>query len=212
LGAHARTRAPPGAERTASGRTRSPGSSRPNGADSRDTPARHRPAGAASDGRLAVDLLDVSSRGPEDLLAVGVPVYAAVALSAFDRDRRRRWGDLLGPARTALILDVPLSAHFDAWLRNPDAMFRYVFMRTEARGRVVPFLLGTIEIAGVPSHLLVRVLSPPAVRSFHAAFHELADAGQQLVEDGSFLEQHAALLDIVLGHMALEECVFPGYG
>lgn len=171
-----------------------------------------RHAGMETDGGLAVDLLDVGCRTPDDLRAVGVPVYAAVAISAFDQERRRRWGDFLDPAHAALILDVPLSAHFGVWLRNPDAVLRYAFLRTEAHGRIVPFLLATIDIVGTTSHLLVRALSPPAVRTFHAAFDELADTGLGLVEDPSFIERHDELLEIILGHVALEERVFPGFG
>ncbi|HTZ06574.1 MAG TPA: hypothetical protein VMB53_12620 [Gaiellaceae bacterium] len=160
-----------------------------------------------ADGTTPVELLTID--GPEQLKGVEVPVFAAVPLSLFTRELREHWGDYLSVERAAVIADVALGPLLELWLSQPGSRFRYAFIRTEPAGRVLPFLIGAVEVSGVAAtHLLLKPLSPPAVRKLKAAFDELDPENSQLVADHELLADFEPLAQIVIAHIALEEVRF----
>jgi len=70
-------------------------------------------------------------------------------------------------------------------------------------------LVGAVEASGVAtSHLLLKPLSPPAVRKLKAAFNEIDPDNDQLVADPELLAHFEPLAQIALAHVALEEVRF----
>ncbi|MFD9735221.1 hypothetical protein [Umezawaea sp. NPDC059074] len=146
--------------------------------------------------RQATDLAEV--HGSE------LPVVAVVPCSLLDHPAAAGWR----PARTALLLDLPLTEHLDLWLDVAESRFTYTFLRVESFGRVVPFLVGMIEQDGHALPLMLRPLSHAGVGVHQAALAELYPPGGQVVADPSFLEAHDEVLGLVLAHLAGEEVRF----
>jgi len=160
-----------------------------------------------ADGTTRVELRAVD--GPEQLAEVGVPVFAAVPLSLLTREARELWGEYLDVRHAAAIVDVALGPLLELWLAHPGSRFRYAFIRTEPAGRVLPMLLAVVDAAGIQTtHLVVKPMSPPAIRKLKAAFDELDPDGRQLAADPSLVEDFEPLAQIVLAHIALEEVRF----
>ncbi|WP_033443433.1 hypothetical protein [Saccharothrix sp. NRRL B-16314] len=154
------------------------------------------------DGRHVVEL-----RRATDLAEVHrseVPVIAVVPCTLLDHPAAAGWR----PARTALLLDLPLTEHLDLWLDAPGSRFRYTFLRTESFGRVVPFLVGSVEHDGHTLPLMLRPLSHAGVRVHQAALAELYPPGGKVVADHTFLGAYENLLGPVLAHLAGEEVRF----
>ena len=159
-------------------------------------------------GEFRVSLLDVADQPPSALLREDVPTYSIVDLSRFDTELVRRWDGLISSQRTALVIDVPLAENLPVWLANEDATLRYAFIRTQPQGRIVTFLLATISLPDVHSHLMLRAMSPATVRVLRAAFDELSQQGMQITQDNTVVERYEPMLGIVLAHLAIEERVF----
>ncbi|MFD9522145.1 hypothetical protein [Streptomyces sp. NPDC059979] len=154
-----------------------------------------------------VELLELP--GPEALPDPALPVFAVAPLSLLAEPHLAPWLRGAWPRTTALLLDVPLAPHLDLWLSPPDARFHHVFLRIESFGRVVPFLVATVETSDDSlSALLIRPLSHAGVRVHKAAFSETYADGPALVEDAAFLAERQELLTLSLAHLAGEEIRF----
>jgi hypothetical protein len=164
---------------------------------------------ALDDGRRVVELLPVPAEAHRQYLALAVPLVTVVPMSLLAQPDWAGW--MSGPSlhRAVLLADVPLAPYLAAWLSQPDSRFRHVFLRIESFGRVVPFLVATVEMGGATAWpLLVRPLSHAGVGVHQAAFDELLP---EPARDGGFLDEQRELLEMSLAHLAGEEVVFgPG--
>ncbi len=105
------------------------------------------------DGRLLVELMDVTDTFPVDPANAPAPVVACVAMSALTSPLAQRFWRYLDARTSSVLVDLPLGVHLDIWLDRPGARFRYVIMRTEAQERVVPMLIAVVDGGDAQSHL-----------------------------------------------------------
>lgn len=164
------------------------------------------------DGRLLVELMDVTDTFPVDPANAPAPVMACVAMSALTSPLAHRFRRYLDARTSSVLVDLPLGVHLDIWLDRPGATFRYVIMRTEAQERVVPMLIAVVDGGDAQSHLLLRPLSHAAVGIHRAAFAELDPSETAIVWDPGVLDLHPELLGLSLSHIVGEEVVFPPLG
>lgn len=160
------------------------------------------------DGGRTVELLRLS--GPDDLPDDGAaPVVTVVPMSLMQTPMAAPWTRDERLRACTLLVDVPIAQHLQLWLSRPGATFRHVFLRIESFGQVVPFLAGVITHPDTAeSPVLLRPLSHAGVRVHKAAFAEMYAGDGSLVEDGSFLDDHRAQIELSLAHLAGEEVVF----
>lgn len=164
-----------------------------------------------SDGKRTVELLRLA--GPDDLPSgAGVPTVTVVPMSLMRTPAAAPWTRSERLHACTLLVDVPIGQHLQLWLSRLGSTFRHVFLRIESFGRVVPFLVGVVMYPDTAeSPVLVRPLSHAGVRVHKAAFAETFSGDGSLVEDGSFLDDHRAQVELSLAHLAGEEVVFgPG--
>jgi hypothetical protein len=165
-----------------------------------------------ADGRRVVELLPIAAEKLPDLDSLTVPVVTVVPMSLLSVPLWRRWaqGSVLRSA--AMLVDVALAAYLDEWTSQPDTCFRYAFLRIESFGRVVPFLVSTVETAGATAWpLLLRPLSHAGVGVHQAALRERDPARRTLIQDDGILEAKRDLIELCLAHLAGEEVTFgPG--
>ncbi len=161
---------------------------------------------ALDDGRREVELLPVAPEAAPSFLALDTPLVTVLPMSLLADPVWAGWTSGAALRRAVLLVDVPLSPYLSSWLSRPDCRFRHVFLRIESVGRVVPFLVATVEFGGSGAWpLIVRPLSHAGVRVHKAAFDELLPDPAQ---DGGFLEARQELLEWSLAHLAGEEVVF----
>lgn len=158
-------------------------------------------------GRLEIELLDVTTTMPPRSQSPA-PVVTVAALSLLQSPLATRFAEYLHPELSLLLLDLPLGRHLELWLAQAGSRFRYAFVRTEARGLVVPLLVGVFQSGEARSHLMIRPLSHAAVGIFRAAFEELDIAGEQIVADPDVLQLQPELLHLGLSHLVGEEIQF----
>ncbi len=162
------------------------------------------------DGSPTVELLDLSDRDPATLDG-DLPVRGLVAMSVLGGATTGPWAGHLGPATTAVLLDRPLGAHLDLWLRDEGARFRHCLILTESFGRRLPVLVARLDVAGAGhTHGLVRPLSDAGARTHRAALEELGATDPRIVTDPTLLEDLRHVLPLVLAHLAGEQTHFPG--
>jgi hypothetical protein len=164
---------------------------------------------ALDDGRREVQLLPVAAQDSGRFLALEPPLVTVMPMSLLAEPAWAGWTSDAALRRAVLLADVPLAPYLRAWLSRPESRFRHVFLRIESFGRVVPFLVATVEFGGVAAWPpIVRPLSHAGVRVHKAAFDELLGGSTQ---DAGFLEPRRELLEWSLAHLAGEEVVFgPG--
>lgn len=96
--------------------------------------------------------------------------------------------------------------HLDHWPATPGSLFHHVFLHIESFGRVAPFLIGRLDNEErATSPLMIRPLSHTGVRIHKATtLDELYGPDGKIREDGTFLNEHQDVLDLILAHTAGE--------
>lgn len=163
---------------------------------------------ARDDGELVVELMDVTDSFPANPADAPAPVVTCAALSLLASPLAQRFQRYLDARVSTVLVDLPLGVHLDVWLARPGARFRYVMMRTEAQGRVVPMLIAVLDGGDAQSHLLLRPLSHAAVGIHRAALAELDPTGASILWDPGVLDLHPELLELSLAHVVGEEVTF----
>lgn len=154
--------------------------------------------------RDSVLLLPVAS--PEDLTETEVG-FVSVFSSAIAADPgvATRWMQWAHPARVSLVMDTPATAALRRWCAG-GATFR-----TETRvvavssGDELRIIAGRVEEPGHRSPLVIIPSTEFGARWFEAARMEDDVLSRAVVEDPTLFETESAHLDIVLGHLLLEE-------
>lgn len=174
----------------------------------------------AEDGPLAepatvpervIELLDVTHSMPARS-AVPAPVVTSVAMSLLGTPVVQRLAEYLHTKISTLLVDVPLEPHLNLWLSSPGARVRWLLLRTEGHGRVVPVLILRVENDGGRSHLMIKPVSHAAAGIFRAGFEEVDPSGEHLVADPGLLDDDPELLQLTMSHLVGEEVWFGGAG
>lgn len=160
------------------------------------------------DGVPTVECLDVTAREPEDLEGFDA-VRTLVAMSVMSGVVARRWQRWTSPHDCVVLIDRSLASHLELWLSQPGSSFRYCLLKLESFGRLLPVLVGRLDVSGAgESHLMIKPLSDAGIRVHKAALEELAVEGFDVVADPTILDDGVTVLPLVLAHVAGEQTHF----
>lgn len=145
---------------------------------------------------------------PRELESCRHIVAGDISMAAYgEPEIAERWGPVLEPARSAVLIDLQLSYHLRLWLRDGSASIRYAVLNAERTGRTTMVLVLQRVTAEGRSRVFLTPASDLLVRSVRAW---LADTGldARAALDSTLIEENGSMLQIVLGHLLGEEYVF----
>jgi len=158
------------------------------------------------DGDRRDSVLLVPVAGPE-ALDRSVPIFVCVLSSAAaaDPEQASSWMQWADPDRVALVMDTPATAALRRWCEGGATFRTATRLVSLAGGEEIRIIAGRVEQQRRRSALVIIPSTEFGARWFEAARAEDPVLGAAIVEDPSLFEKESALLDIVLGHLLLEE-------
>lgn len=142
-----------------------------------------------------------------ETLDIPEPVFVSVMSSAAAADPEgaaawMRWADT---ERVSMVMDTPATAALRRWCAN-GASFRTDTRLISLDGdEEIRVIVGRVEEPGRRSPLVIIPSTEFGARWFEAARAEDAVLGAAVIEDPDLFERESDHLDVVLGHLLLEE-------
>lgn len=153
-----------------------------------------------------VQLLDVTTTDPEEILEAGAVVVNVSMSTLADPEVARRWAPVLGRRRAGVLLDQRPSIHLPAWLSSSARRLRYAFFGVQAHVGWVTFVAFRIEEGADLSRTYMAPVSrlyAAGLRLFLAESPELAG---RVHEDLAIADD--PLVRFSVAHILLEERTF----
>ncbi|TDO51558.1 hypothetical protein EV643_103297 [Kribbella sp. VKM Ac-2527] len=153
-----------------------------------------------------VEILDVSSRDPSELQAVGA-VITSIAMSSLAVSQVvDRWRPLLGRTQAGVLCDLRPSTNLRAWLSDPRRQVRYAVFGVEGNAGWVRFLAFRVEQGGTSSRTYLAPISRLYSSGLQLWLAETPDLAERAVLDQTIADE--PLVRFSVAHILLEERVF----